>query len=150
MPTKSIFIDYTYDNSWETAFSLKIEANWKVFLAIGRNKRQYFHSVIKDDDKLELIQLIKAVISQGLSDKYLGIGVDHARYKLIISDNHQTKSIYAHSLFEPESLKNLSIKLNYLKNDYEFRKDSSEINFESSIKFFPLEPAGAGSSKTKK
>lgn len=128
-------IDYSYDNGWDDAFSLRVNKNGKCIIAKGRwENKKYFINDIGEKDLQRIDSVYRNVLTCNLDTIYSRSVEDGEAYKIVSG----LKSFYVYGGGEPVCLKELGNILHML-TEAKLIPFDTVIAFKSLNSFYPPE-----------
>jgi hypothetical protein len=141
--------DFSYDNTFETCFSIKFTKGDTVFVREHWNSeydtklksKTNYTSIIKHSDRITLDSLIKSINFSKLDTVYYEDYSDGRQYKCYIKNQHIDKTVYVHSYHNvPAELDSLKHWIYDLKSNLKLKKIDTTLNFGSVGNFLPPPP----------
>jgi hypothetical protein len=126
-------IDYSFDNSWKVAFSLRLDENGSCIVAKDRSEnKQYYLGTVEEGRLRHIDSLYRNVLACNPDSIYNEVAGDAGFYK-IVTDR---RSFYVYGAKEPSCLSELSKALNGLI-DIKLSPIDTVIAFKSLQSFYP-------------
>ena len=141
--------NFSYDNSFETCFSIKftqgdtvfVREHWTSEYDTKLKSNTNYVSIIKHSDRIFLDSLIKNMNFSKFDTAYYEGYKDGGQYKCYIKNQYLEKTIYVHSYHnvpsELDSLKNWIYKL---KSNLKLKEIDTTLSFGSVGHFLPPPP----------
>ena len=152
-PTKreTVFnkFDFSYDNTFETCFSIKftqgdtlfMREHWTSEYDTKLESKTNYISIIKHSDRITLDSLIKSINFSKVDSVYYEDYSDGGQYKCYIKNQYTDMTVYVHSYHNvPAELDSLKRWIYNLKSNLKFKKIDTVLNFGSVGHFLPPPP----------
>ncbi len=126
-------IDYTYDNGWKEAFSLRLSQDGSCIVAKGRwENKQYFSCIIDVITLQKVDSIYRNVLACNPDSVYQESIEDGGSYKIV----DRQKSFYVYGGNEPACLKEFSNVLHAL-TETKLNPIDTALAFKSLESFYP-------------
>ena len=131
-------IDYTFDNGWKEAYSIKINSTGRCIVGDGRWDIKYYEGQLSEIDIRSLDSLIQNTSLKQFDSTYNEDIPDQSSYKIVLVESGKdtiTRFVYGRKA--PKMLNDFS---NYLRKTKERLSTSSSdtvVNFISRKNFYP-------------
>ncbi len=141
--------DFSYDNTFETCFSIKftqgdtvfVREHWTSAYDTKLKSNTNYVSVLKHSDRIRLDSVIKRINFSKFDTAYDEDFADGKKYKYYIKDQHIDKTIYVHCYNNvPAELDSFGHWIYNLKSSLKFTEIDTTLVFGSVGNFLPPPP----------
>ncbi len=141
--------DFSYDNTFETCFSIKftqgdtvfVREHWTSEYDTKLESKTNYISVIKHSDRITLDSLIKSINFSKFDTTYYENYADGRQYKYYIKNQQLDRTVYVHSYHNvPVELDSLEHWIYNLKSNLKLKKIDTALSFGSVGNFLPPAP----------
>jgi hypothetical protein len=140
---KKIFfdeLDFTFDNGWQEAYSMRINKNGLVVIKMGRWGNEYQKGTLSEKAFNSLERLITIIPFEKYDTAYRANIVDQVSYKIVLSNfksSNKNQHIYIYGDMAPTLIKELSSKIQEVKSGIRFNSLDTAVSFLSERGFYP-------------
>ena len=142
-------LDFSYDNTFETCFSIKFTSGDTVFVRehwtseydTKLNSNTNYISIIKHTDRIKLDSLIRNIDFSKVDTLYNEDYADGIQYKYYVKNQHIEKTVFVHSYHNvPVELDSLAYWIYDLKSNLKLKEINKVLSFGSVGNFLPPPP----------
>lgn len=131
-------IDFSFDDGWKNAFSLKVLKNGESILANGRWEKEYFSGSLSNDQLYFVNSLVMSISDKKLDSFYKSHLEDQQTFKIVITKlNTSPTTVFVYGDNAPKYLNNFSKKIIFLKEHINFQRKDTVVEFSSLKNFYP-------------
>jgi hypothetical protein len=135
-------IDYTFDNGWKEAYSIKISADGRCIVGNGRWKIKYYYSQLSGENISKIDSLISVTPFEKYDSLYYEDQVDQSSYKIVlVGFKKDTIKKFVYGRKAPQKLNDFANCLNSIKEKLQITLKDTVVDFISREKFYLL-PVG--------